>query len=555
MAQYEEQNPLDYRAGGDTIDDAIQKYMKEIARIYQFLNNLREHNSTGPNQVEPQPYMFKVTDNKLFIRNSSNNAWLYLFDITYRMGMSDNPDAVILTSDDVTTTAEALKLVKTNSDGDIDADITGNAYKFGNKTADQYVTVDDVSDAGAALKIVKTDSNGVAHVSISGSAAQLNGKAASYYLNEDDLATVPSGATVTTDANKLVKTNANGVLPVNITGNAAKIAGINNEINNLQDGQVLTYRVASNSWRNEDKGVVGSGKALAIYDGSTLLDEYSGDAPKSIDLANTAINSRIDLVNGIAGREVPVSVGDTAMLEGIPAGYFLECTTGGTTGATAPVITPPIFEGETINDGTAVWTVRKCLSASAADLGYTKQKFTSSGTFTAPLTGLYRITLVSGGGGGSGAGTTYHGVHHAGSGGGYSYVNVINTPLTAGETVSFVVGAGGTGGTAGNSSNNTGDNGGNGGTTSVTIGGTTYSATLGSGAYGSSGYFRAGAGASQGESGLTYFNDGGNGASAPYYNDGVPYGAGGKGGRIDNDTYYDGNAGGNGVVVIEWLDI
>ena len=57
MAQYEEQNPLDYRAGGDTVDDAVQKYMKEMPRIYQFLNNIREHNSTGPNQVEPQPYI------------------------------------------------------------------------------------------------------------------------------------------------------------------------------------------------------------------------------------------------------------------------------------------------------------------------------------------------------------------------------------------------------------------------------------------------------------------------------------------------------------------
>ena len=260
MAQYEEQNPLDYRAGGDTVDDAVQKYMKEIPRIYQFLNNIREHNSTGPNQVEPQPYMFRVTDNKLYIRNGANNAWLYLFDITYRMGMSDNPDAVILTSD-------------------------------------------DVSDAGAALKIVKTDSNGVAHISISGSAAQLNGKGASYYLNEDDLATVPSGASVTHDTNKLVKTNEYGVLPVDIAGNAAKIAGILSEINNLQDGQVLTYRVASNSWRNEDKGVVGAGKALALYDGDDLLVEFSGDSPARVDIHYTELKDKID--NDITNR-VPV---------------------------------------------------------------------------------------------------------------------------------------------------------------------------------------------------------------------------------------------------------
>ena len=64
---------------------------------------------------------------------------------------------------------------------------------------------------------------------------------------------------------------------------------------------------------------------------------------------------------GLCKRSFAYSAGETAMLEGIPAGYFLECTTGGTTGSTAPVITPPVAEGDTINDGTVVWTIRRCL--------------------------------------------------------------------------------------------------------------------------------------------------------------------------------------------------
>ena len=81
MARLEEANPLDYRQGGDTVDDFAQKYMKEIGRIYQFLNNLREHNSTGANQVEPAPYQLRCEDGKLYIRNAENTEWLYLFDV------------------------------------------------------------------------------------------------------------------------------------------------------------------------------------------------------------------------------------------------------------------------------------------------------------------------------------------------------------------------------------------------------------------------------------------------------------------------------------------
>ena len=403
MAQLEEQNPLDYRQGGDTVDDFAQKYMKEITRIYQFLNNIREHNSSGTYQVDPQPYQFKAENGKLYIRNEQNTQWLYLFDVAYRMGQSDNASAAILTSDDVTTTAEALKLVKTNSDGEIDANITGNALHFGNKTADQYVTVDMVSDAGVAEKIVKTDAQNVAAIGISGSAAKLGGELPSHYIDvtqvenaggnpsiivrtnangkldvditgnaehfgnktadqyvttdmvsdagvaskivktdvqniaainisgsaakfnnkpstdyvlQSEIATVEHGA-VTHDANRLVKTNANGVLPVDILGNAGKMAGVNVEVNHLQDGQVFTYRAASNSWRNEDKGVVGAGKALAVYDGQNLLFEYSGDNPQTLDIKQTETATAISNVDAKTGKDSTGRVIDSTYIRDI----------------------------------------------------------------------------------------------------------------------------------------------------------------------------------------------------------------------------------------------
>ena len=71
---------------------------------------------------------------------------------------------------------------------------------------------------------------------------------------------------------------------------------------------------------------------------------------------------------GVPGRSKAIALGTTGMLENLPAGWFLECTTAGTTGATTPVITSPTVGG-TVTDGTVVWTIRK--SASTKDLdGY-----------------------------------------------------------------------------------------------------------------------------------------------------------------------------------------
>lgn len=46
-------------------------------------------------------------------------------------------------------------------------------------------------------------------------------------------------------------------------------------------------------------------------------------------------------------------------MPGIPVNMYLECTTPGTTSATAPTITLPVAKGDIISDGTVEWTVRE----------------------------------------------------------------------------------------------------------------------------------------------------------------------------------------------------
>ena len=142
---------------------------------------------------------------------------------------------------------------------------------------------------------------------------------------------------------------------------------------------------------------------------------------------------------------------------------------------------------------------------------------TTSGTYTAPVTGWYRITVKGGGGGGQGGGysstTAFSGI-----GGGEGGTTIAYERMTAGDTATVVIGAGGS---------NVGTDGGN---STVTVNSNTY--TGGGGGNRGAG----GTGTIQGCSG-------GNGVNA--YNQSA---YGGNGGGAGGGSYnnLDGNAGGGG---------
>ena len=143
MADYQEKYPLDYRIGGDTVDDFSQKYMKEIQRIYQFLNNVRGLNSEGSEQVDPTKYQLKAEDDKLYIRNKENTDWIYLGKVAECFGFTSSADNAFLTENDIATRVnEANKLLRTNASGLLDVSITGNAAKI----AEKIIETDGLSD-------------------------------------------------------------------------------------------------------------------------------------------------------------------------------------------------------------------------------------------------------------------------------------------------------------------------------------------------------------------------------------------------------------------------
>lgn len=209
-----------------------------------------------------------------------------------------------------------------------------------------------------------------------------------------------------------------------------------------------------------------------------------------------------------------------------------------------------------------------------------KETFTTSGTFTAPVTGTYRITLQGGGGGGGACGGTGHTLNGSGGGGGQGGFGYAYEVLTAGTSYSYTVGAGGVGGPTANSGDGKA-----GGNTSITINGNAYVAAGGSpgrsaynlggpGVGGPGGAFTVngidapckGACGGNGTPELTKTDRfGGNGGgpgggrSSSGLTNGV-FGGGGAGGNtvvssaITMVEEINGGAGGDGYVVFEWYD-
>lgn len=304
MAKLAEENVLDYRRGGDTVADFAQKYMAEITRIYQFLNNLRSHNTAGPEQIEPDSFQIIVEDNKLKIRNEANTEWITLMKVEQNGGFSSETFGKLTSGDGSSMPTTGVNTYDTYLDT-----AHGKMYMWLNDSWQLLLSLDVTDLTGYDTLITESD--------------------------------VVSTETVTHTPNKLVRTNANGVLPVDVLGNAGMIAGIRNEVNNLTDGQVLTYRAASNSWRNEPKGVVGAGASLIINDGETQLAEYSGDEQKIVDIGTTAVSTELsahkastmahaDLLH-LRKTETAYTAGDIAYSPLLPSWARLECVKAGTT--------------------------------------------------------------------------------------------------------------------------------------------------------------------------------------------------------------------------------
>jgi microcystin-dependent protein len=184
-----------------------------------------------------------------------------------------------------------------------------------------------------------------------------------------------------------------------------------------------------------------------------------------------------------------------------------------------------------------------------SNMTYHKDVITTSGTYTAPVTGLYKITVKGGGGGG---GRYYDTV--GGGGGGEGGTTIDYVMVSANDAVSVVIGAGGAGNGSGAGANggdsivtigtNTITGGGGGGALANTTGGIGGNGTI-VGASGSAG--DAGYPSSPGSGGTGGGNGGAAGGRLSVLRDGQT-GGGGAGGN----SSYAPSAGGDGYVWFEY---
>lgn len=209
------------------------------------------------------------------------------------------------------------------------------------------------------------------------------------------------------------------------------------------------------------------------------------------------LTALVQQLSNQAGRNISAPLGDTANLQlpkaSLRAGSFLTfdasgnvSVASGVTGTSISTAMTPIVQAASI--ASAMTLLGAAPLANPNFTGSAKfnstplfnkvlsQTLTTSGTYT-PTAGMVSCTIeIQGAGGGSG-GSTGAGSQSsvAGSGGGGGYLKISATAAQIGASSSYAIGAAGAAGASGNNA------GGAGGSTTITIGGSTWTAGGGGG--------------------------------------------------------------------------
>lgn len=128
-----------------------------------------------------------------------------------------------------------------------------------------------------------------------------------------------------------------------------------------------------------DSATAAAASAITASDKATAAASSATAAAGSATSAAGAAEEAQGLISkaeyGFLKRNKKYAVGDIAYTEQLPAGYYLECVTAGTTGNAEPTIS---VESENVNDGTVKWGVKSIQDASKLGLPVGFEAFTTN---------------------------------------------------------------------------------------------------------------------------------------------------------------------------------
>ena len=235
MAELNTKYPIDFRANGDSVHEYADNHIREIDRIYDIINTVRE-NKEG--SYEPQAHQIMISsEGKFYIRNTENTSWVYIGEVNQEnlglknIGFVDQTD---------------LGFSKAETSGELnslDVNIKGNAAKIANvliaaqALADgQALVYDDVSQRFINRKVPIID-------------------------------------------------DLTGTISVSTTGSAGSIGDKPVLTDNIQDGEILVYRPSLGGFVNETKATgVGAKEISFVINKDISLGAYSGTATTNISL-------------------------------------------------------------------------------------------------------------------------------------------------------------------------------------------------------------------------------------------------------------------------------
>ena len=280
MAQWEIEKPLNYNLNGETADTFLYKTKATFDQIFELLNILRSAGAqAGLDATDAAPYQIRINtaDNCLYMRNATNEQWIYIGEIKANLGITPGTINAIENGGNI---------------GKISGGLDANKPRTGNNTNDLYLATDsntlyrwtgnawveslsldfsklkdyekycvnrnEVATSGKG-KILKLDEvTGKANVDITGSPERLLGyeidvrnlkgnDVLAFNEQKQKIVNLPKDevtfddTSYTGEANKLIRVAGDGKAHVSITGNAESINGLKIEAAGAQNGQVLSY--------------------------------------------------------------------------------------------------------------------------------------------------------------------------------------------------------------------------------------------------------------------------------------------------------------------------